>query len=190
MPVTFLQDLEVRSVHDPYGLGAMSTVQIMESHSKHNEPMQQRILLVQTPYDRQLSTMGVEVLYGKQCAWRLSSMIRLKLGGICSDLQAASVANIVYEASGVICAGVDVFTCHKGCCSVWVRTEDEAQKIRSMVHHRVWMGPLSLGFAVRAKNALSVEFLEEELHKQVKSRSEHYPRHLMTVEKYIVYDKE
>lgn len=187
MPVTFLEDLEVRRVHDPYGL-AMTTVQILEPFNADSNV--DHVSFVQTPYDRRLCTLGAEVQCGKKCAERFSHLIRLKLGGVCCDLHALSIANIVYEASGVVCAGVDVFTRHKGCCSVWVRTEEEAQKMRSMMHHRVWMGPLSLGFAVRAKNAKSVEFLEDELHKQVKLRSEHYPRHLVTVERYIVYDKE
>ena len=175
MPVTFLENLETRTVNNPYAV-ALPTVHIMEPYSCDQSI--EHPVLMRMPYDRaqQLSVM----------TQALPHLIRLRLGGICCDLEPLHIANVIYEACGVECAGVDLFTRNKGCCSVWVRSEDEASRIRSSMHHCVWMGPPSVGYAVRARNALSVEFLEEEVHKQVKLRAERFPRHLVTVERYVV----
>ena len=185
MPITFLSELETRTVHNPYAV-AMPTTQIMEPFVWDADA--EHPTLVQTPYDRPQGLPG-KVLCGFACVEALAHLIRLRLGGICCDLRPSEIANVIFEASGVVCAGVDMFTRNKGCCSVWVRSEQEAERIRATVHHCVWMGPPSLGFAVRAKNAISVRFLEDELHKQVKLRDERFPRHLVTVERYVVFNK-
>lgn len=185
MPITFLAEMGTRTVHDPYAL-AMPTVQIMEPliwNSGGDHPV-----LIQEPYDRPQG-LPSKVLCGFACVEHLAHLIRLRLGGICCDLRPIEIANVIFEASGVVCAGVDLFTRNKGCCSVWVRSEQEAAAIRTAMHHCVWMGPPSLGFAVRARNLLSVSFLEEELHKQVKLRAECFPRHLVTVERYVTFEK-
>jgi hypothetical protein len=167
MPVTFISELETRTVHNPYAL-AMPTVQIMEPLGWDDEAHGgAHPTLVQAPYAR---PQGLP-----------------RKGGICYGLRPIEVANVIYEVSGVVCAGVDIFTNNKGCCSVWVRSEHEAELIRAAMHHCVWMAPPAVGFALRAKNALSSRFLEEEVHRLVQDRGEHFPRHLVTVERYVVF---
>jgi hypothetical protein len=186
MPVTFISELETRTVHNPYAL-AMPTVQIMEPLGWDDEAHGgAHPTLVQVPYARPQG-LPRKVLCGFSCVESFSQLIRLRLGGICYGLRPIEVANVIYEVSGVVCAGVDIFTNNKGCCSVWVRSEHEAELIRAAMHHCVWMAPPAVGFALRAKNALSSRFLEEEVHRLVQDRGEHFPRHLVTVERYVVF---
>lgn len=192
MPVTFIAELETRVVYNPY-TAANPMVHVMEpvgwrsgsdeAAAAHHHPTPS---LVQVPYGRP-EGLPRRVLCGFSCVESFSQLIRLRLGGICYGLRPMEVANVIYAVSGVLCAGVDIFTNNKGCCSVWVRYEHEVDAIRLAMHHCVWMAPPAVGFALRAKNAVSSRFLEDEVHQLVQAQGEHFPRHLVTVERYVVY---
>jgi hypothetical protein len=188
MPFTFVSELATHTVHNPYAL-VMPTQHIMEPVGWDDAAYGgAHPTLVQVPYARP-QQLPRRVLFGLACVESFSQLLRLRLGGICYGLRPVEVANVIYEACGVVCAGVDIFTNNKGCCSVWVRSEHEAELIRAAMHHCMWMGPPALGYALRAKNALSSQFLDGEVHKLVQAQGEHFPRHLVTVEHYVVRDR-
>ena len=192
MPLTFIAELDTLTVHNPYAV-AMPTQQIMKPHgwdaAAHGGA---HLTLVQVPYDRPHG-LPRSVMYGLSCVENLVMLSRLRLGGICNGLRPSDIANVIYELTGVVVAGVDIFTGNKGCCSVWVRAEDEAGVIRTAMHHRVWMAPLATGFALQAKNELGATFLQDEVHRALRRQGEltrparYFPRGLVTVERYVVY---
>lgn len=188
MPCTFIAELDTLVVHNPYAV-AEPMLQIMEPHGWDAEAHGgAHPTLIQAPYGRSRN-LPRPVMYGLACAEHLVMLARLRLGGICNGLRPADIASVIYDFTGIVVAGVDIFTGNKGCCSVWVRSEHEVDTIRAAMHHRVWMAPPSTGFALRAKNDVGAAYLQDEVHRAVQKRGEHFPRHLVTVERYVVYNR-
>ncbi|CUE66703.1 Hypothetical protein, putative [Bodo saltans] len=126
------------------------------------------------------------IVFGSRCSIELAHLPRYKLGGLCCEIEDVVVAHILFMATGVIVAGADMFTNCKGCCSVWLRSEADAQKLRDGVHQRLWTLPTQLGYCLLSKNAEGRRFLEDQI-QRISSPFAHlrFPRHMVTVQRYI-----
>jgi hypothetical protein len=126
------------------------------------------------------------ILFGPRCSTELAHLPRYKLGGLCCEIQDIVVAHVLFMATGVIVAGADMFTNCKGCCSVWLRSEADVQRLSDGVHQRLWTLPTQLGYCLLSKNAEGRRYLEAQIH-EISAPFPHlrFPRHMVTVQRYI-----
>lgn len=134
------------------------------------------------PLFRSPLVFPLPVMYGVECAKELAGLPRLRIGGVCCEAHPLTVVNIIFEVTGITVAGADMFTNNKACCSVWARSEEDAQRILDAINKRVWMGPYNDGCAFRAVSESGAEFFQECLaHSLTPGRRYHFPKHFMTV---------
>lgn len=141
----------------------------------------QGVLFTRITYNWE-DTIGA--IYGARCKQCFgSNFTRIKLGGVCTDVDEPAIANLIFYLTGIAAAGVAMFTKNKGLCSVWLHCPTDAILIRSAVHHRVWMGPVSdgEGFALVTEEQSSPFVLENCL-ASIKRKGLKFPCHLVTVE--------
>lgn len=143
------------------------------------------LLFTKLSYYRLPATFPQRLMVGHDCARSLMGCVRLRIGGICCEADPLVIANVIFAATGVSPAGVDVFTGHKGCGSIWLRTSREAHRVRTVLNQRVWMGPCELGYALLAKSCDAGAYLEDALRAAAKKFGPlRFPTHMMTVDEW------
>lgn len=128
------------------------------------------------------------VVTGHQAAARgvpVSSLSRhCKMGGVWMDLPGEAIEALIFHLSGVRVARLDMFHRSKGRCALLLRQpKEDFDRLRSVLHLRMWMGPQ---VALLAQCDVAAHSLDSYLaHLRRHRPPAHYPRHLVTVEHWI-----
>ena len=109
----------------------------------------------------------------------------LKMGGVNMDVSPHAIHNLLQSLSGVAIDFVEMFSVHQGRCTVFFSNPADAETLRSAIDHKVWMAPHC---AVVATSSLSINFLTAYVDrvKKMVRRSQTFPRHLTTMERWEV----
>ena len=153
----------------------------MENNKNTNCFSNLPITLHRFHYDKQQPPYGA-VLAGKI----RSRPPDLKLGGICGEAPVNVIANMVSFLAGVRVVAVDMFLPHLGRCAMWLEpsTTEAKERVKLLLHSRVWMGPLEeeIGyFAQSDEEELFLTSYLDRLKESALNRAARFPRHLMTV---------
>ena len=110
----------------------------------------------------------------------------LKLGGICGDVSAWSIAHIIHVITQVKVIAIDMFNRSYGRCNLWLEDPEVAPALIQRIDRRMWMAPLSHGYAVVCTDDPSREFLFAYLENLRKNgpRKVFFPRHLVTADRW------
>ncbi len=111
----------------------------------------------------------------------------VKLGGICGDMSAAVIANLICALSGVRVRGVEMFSRSLGRCCLWLHDPStEGPRIIAAMHELLWMSDAADGFAIVVQWGASRNFLEGTLEAlRARGGPARFPRHLLTAEEWI-----
>lgn len=107
----------------------------------------------------------------------------LKLGGVFAELDESTLSNLIFLITGISVERVTNFPARLARSVVWVQTQGQAQHIIDQMHQRLWMGPSAALFAFDDEGSKFIYTYLKEL-KNVGPRSAHFPRHLVTVERW------
>ena len=112
----------------------------------------------------------------------------LKLGGVNMDLNACIIGFIIHYVTGIQPLSVDMFQANQGRCSVTLYDpEAQMEPILRMLNKRLWLGPEFACVATSPEAAAQLQSYVDELRQHLQAPGSHvrFPRHLVTVERWI-----
>lgn len=136
-------------------------------------------------YDYQCATCPLNHIYPGKVHERPADV---KLGGICGDVPALSIAHMIEVITGVKIVAIDMFGNNLGRCNLWLQNPAEVVQLTQKFDRKMWMSPVYHQYAVVALDDDGKEFLHWYLEglRTFGPKSVRFPRHLVTCERWIV----
>jgi hypothetical protein len=135
-------------------------------------------------YDYQCTNCSLSHIYPGKVHERPADV---KLGGICGDVPALSIAHLIEVITGVKIVAIDMFGNNLGRCNLWLQNPHEIVELTKKFDRKMWMSPVYHQYAVVALDEDGKEFLHWYLEglRTFGPKSVRFPRHLVTCERWI-----